>query len=53
MRTYRLMKENGLLVPKNQKLRAKREAKTSKPKTQIWGMDMTKIIIPSHRSGLG
>ena len=51
-RVYRLMKEHGLLVPKNQKLRAKREAKTSKPKTQspdkIWGMDMTKILIPSY-----
>ena len=40
-RVYRLMKQHGLLVPKYQKLRAKREAKTSKSKTQspdkIWG----------------
>jgi len=50
-RIYRLMKKNNLLVTKNNKLKAKR-AKfpyKSKPKpirpNQIWGIDMTKILI--------
>lgn len=51
-RVYRLMKINGLLVKRNQKLRSKRDPKTHKPKTivpnEIWGMDMTKILIPSY-----
>jgi putative transposase len=44
---FRLMKDNGLCVPKNLRLRAKREAKTSKPVTDmpnlLWGIDMTKV----------
>lgn len=51
-RVYRLMKSNNLMVPRNLKLRSKREAKAHKPKTiepnRIWGMDMTKILIPSY-----
>ena len=51
-RVYRLMKINGLLVKRNQNLRSKRDPKTHKPKTivpnEIWGMDMTKILIPSY-----
>ena len=46
-RVYRLMKENDLMVPKNQMLKAKRTATRSKPKAsrpnQYWGMDMTKV----------
>lgn len=46
---HRIMKINNLLVPKNLNLRAKREAATHKPRTQmphrIWGIDMTKILI--------
>ncbi len=45
-RIYRLMKEHGLLVPRNLKLKAKR-TKTKKPKpirpNQWWGIDMTKV----------
>ena len=51
-RIYRLMKINNLLVPKNLRLRATRSVKTSKPRTEcpnrIWGMDMTKVKIPSY-----
>lgn len=51
-RVYRLMKLNKLLVPKNLRLRAKRTSTTSKPRTEapnrIWGMDMTKVKIPSY-----
>jgi transposase InsO family protein len=47
-RVYRIMKENSLLVKKNQKLKAKREAKTKKPRpdkpNQWWGIDMTKVM---------
>jgi len=48
-RVYRLMKENGLLVKPNVKLKAKRKVTTSKPKptrpNQWWGIDMTKVMI--------
>jgi putative transposase len=47
-RIYRLMKNNGLLVQKNQKLKAVRTAQKSKPRAeklnQYWGIDMTKIL---------
>lgn len=48
-RVYRLMKENNLLVAKNQKLKAKRTSNRSKPKplrpNQWWGIDMTKVKV--------
>jgi transposase InsO family protein len=51
-RVYRLMLQNNLLVPKNQRLLAPRKATTTKPKTKepnrYWGIDMTKIMIPSY-----
>ena len=51
-RVYRLMKENGLLVPQK-RYRAKRQPSGQKPRAQrpgqFWGIDMTKFIIP----GLG
>ena len=47
-RVYRMMRENSLLVKKNQKLKAKREAKTRKPRPEKpnnwWGVDMTKVL---------
>lgn len=52
-RIYRIMKEHNLLVQKNQRLKAKRGQYPykSKPQAQrsneFWGMDMTKIMIPS------
>ena len=40
------MKDNGLTVPRNTALRARREPKTRKPVTDmldtVWGTDMTK-----------
>lgn len=46
---HRLMKINNLLIQKSQKLKALRENKTRKPKTdiphRIWGIDMTKTLI--------
>jgi len=46
-RIYRLMKENNLLVTKQNKYRAKRKVSRPKPKAaypnHIWGTDMTKI----------
>ena len=46
-RIYRLMKENNLLVKKNQRLIAKRCTQRPKPRAskpnQFWGTDMTKI----------
>lgn len=48
-RIYRLMKENNLLVGKNTKLKACRTPLKAKPRgnrpNQIWGIDMTKIMI--------
>ena len=50
-RTYRLMKEDNLLVNKNSQNRAKRTDFHPKPRAthpnQIWGTDMTKIKIGS------
>jgi putative transposase len=46
-RVYRLMKENGLLVTKATRLKAKRTPLKSKPKAKTpnsyWGIDMTKF----------
>mgnify|MGYP001257154451 CR=1 FL=1 len=46
-RVYRLMRENGLLVTRNTRLKAKRYSTRSKPRSKVpnqyWGMDMTKI----------
>lgn len=48
-RIYRLMKENSLLVNQIKKLKAKREKYPKKIRAsainQVWGMDMTKIMI--------
>ncbi len=48
-RIYRLMKENGLLVTKVNRYKAKRKISRPKPKASypnhIWGTDMTKIKI--------
>lgn len=50
-RIYRLMKEHGQLVTKEQRLKAKRGPFRPKPKAQrpnqFWGVDMTKIKIAS------
>ncbi len=52
-RIYRLMKENGLLVSANTRLKAKRGKfpYRSKPRAsrvnQYWGIDMTKVLIRS------
>jgi len=48
-RIYRLMQAEGLLVKKNQRLKARRTHHTSKPvpqrPNQWWGIDMTKVMI--------
>lgn len=45
------MQLHNLLVPKNLKLKAPRKAVTHKPRTvepnRYWGIDMTKVMIPS------
>jgi putative transposase len=50
-RIYRLMQEQTLMVPPHWRLKAKRSAKRRKlrPKrpNRVWGIDMTKIMIPS------
>jgi transposase InsO family protein len=52
-RIYRIMKEHNLLVKPNQRLRAKRDNQSNKSKprairpNQYWGIDMTKVMIPS------
>lgn len=52
-RIYRIMKEHNLLVKPNQRLRAKRDHQFNKSKprasrpNQFWGIDMTKVMIPS------
>lgn len=47
-RIHRLMKDHGLLVDKNTRLKATRASKTKKPKptkpNQWWGIDMTKVL---------
>lgn len=49
-RVYRLMKMHNLMCPRNNRLRAKRTSTRSKPRAnkpnQIWGIDMTKVMIP-------
>ena len=51
-RIYRIMKENNLLVQKNERLKARRDNKAyrSKPRAsrtnEFWGTDMTKVMIP-------
>ncbi len=50
-RIYRLMQMNKLMCPKNHKLKATRRNYRSKPKAtkpnQFWGIDMTKMLIPT------
>jgi len=50
-RVYRLMKEHGLLVNKNTRLKACRTPYKPKPKpnqaNQWWGIDMTKVLTQS------
>jgi len=52
-RIYRIMKEHNLLVKPNLRLRAKRDnqCNRSKPRasraSEYWGIDMTKVMIPS------
>jgi len=50
-RVYRLMREHNLTVKRNQRLRAKRLSKRSKPvpdrPDQWWGIDMTKVMTES------
>jgi transposase InsO family protein len=50
-RIYRLMKENDLLVKPNWRLKARRTGNRPKirPKrpNQVWGIDMTKIMLPN------
>jgi transposase InsO family protein len=50
-RIYRLMKEHDLLVKPNWRLKAKRTGKRRKLRArrpnQIWGIDMTKIMVPT------
>lgn len=52
-RVYRLMREHGLTVQPDTRLRAKRTSSRPKPRAtrpnQWWGIDMTKIL--SRRSG--
>ena len=51
-RIYRLMRKYGLLVKRPSKLIANRSPTREKPRTSVpnsvWGMDMTKIMIPSY-----
>lgn len=51
-RIYRLMQEHKLLVQYTKHLRATRAQYRPKPKPErinhMWGIDMTKIMIPSH-----
>ena len=52
-RIYRIMKEHDLLVKPNWKLKAKRDSQNNRNKphadrpNQFWGIDMTKVMIPS------
>ena len=50
-RVYRLMKEHGLTVKPNQRLKAKRLSHRPKPRPdrpdQWWGIDMTKVMTDS------
>lgn len=48
-RVYRIMKEHGLIVTKNTRLKAKRYSTRPKPQAKVpnqyWGTDMTKVKI--------
>jgi len=52
-RVYRVMRENSLLVEPNWRLKAKRDNQCNRNKPQatrpneFWGIDMTKVMIPS------
>lgn len=52
-RIYRIMKEHNLLVKPNTRLKAKRDNQNNRNKpranrpNQFWGIDMTKVMIPS------
>ena len=50
-RIYRLMKEHDLLVQPNWRLKAKRTGRRRKLRArrpnQLWGIDMTKIMVPT------
>jgi transposase InsO family protein len=52
-RVYRVMRENGLLVQPNWRLKAKRDNQNNRNKpratrpNQFWGIDMTKVMIES------
>lgn len=52
-RVYRVMKEHGLLVQPNWRLKAKRDNQNNRNKpratrpNQFWGIDMTKVMIES------
>ena len=51
-RVYRIMRENNLLTKDTKRLRAKRTGHRPKPRTErpneIWGIDMTKILVQSY-----
>ena len=51
-RIARIMSERGLMVSRNQRLRARRGVAGSKPRAarpdQYWGMDMTKVRLGSY-----
>ena len=50
-RIYRLMKNNNLLCPRDDRNKAKRTPLGRKPRAnkpnQVWGIDMTKVMVPS------
>lgn len=50
-RIYRLMKEHSLLVKRNERLKACRTASRPKPRAsrpnELWGIDMTKVMVPT------
>ena len=50
-RVYRLMKMHGLLATQTKHLKASRVVSRPKPKTdkphEIWGIDMTKVMVPT------
>jgi transposase InsO family protein len=50
-RVYRLLKEHWLLAHQTRRLKARRSPPRSKPRprrpNEVWGIDMTKILVPS------
>ena len=50
-RIYRLLQEHRLLAHQTRRLRANRTPTRSKPRSQrpneVWGIDMTKVLVPS------